>query len=252
MAYVYGCQLSKNIIMLNVISGEPRPGIDTGPKLWQDLNNALPIRFRNIIIAQTYNPNKHHLLDFMGYQVQRTTEFKSQRQLIRIAAPSSAALTLQLLETHGLPAQCVPHCLGGEYDYQQFHDWIRMRLSVEDVMSSAPIRYHPCGSTVAATTAPHVARLTSVPKRGTLARAMDDLTRHKYNGTNVSQRILARERNALYSRRSFNKKKLEQLALENERDLLLAQNQKLRLENEALQAALEKAHHIVQTWHAKE
>lgn len=239
VAYVYGCHRMKNITMVNVISGAPRPGIETSPKLWQDLNTALPLRFTKILVAQAFNPNKQHLIDFMAYQEQKATEFKSKRQLARIEAPS-LDLTLRQLQGHGLEAQCLPRCLGGQYDYQQFDSWIRSRISVEDIMSSAPIRYAPCKVS-------QVSQLTAVPKRGALKRACEIMTQTKYKGQATKQQT-TKERNALYSRRSFNKRKLERLALENERDLWMAKNDQVKRQNEDLQRALNQAKRLVNNW----
>lgn len=54
-----------------------------------------------------------------------------------------------------------------------------------------------------------------------------------------------RARNALYSRRSFYKRQLEKLALENQTILLRAENERLRQDHDRLQAALQQARTVV-------
>ena len=177
----------------------------------------------------------------MGYGISYYSEYKSRLRLNRIAA-NSVQKTLQLLQDQGLESECLPHCLGGQYDYDHFNEWVRMRMSIEDIMSSSPpsTRYRPCA-------VPQVTSITSVKSRGALKRVSDDLVRRKYqHGTNVSlEETQKRERNAMYSRTSFNKRQLEALTLQNQCQLLTTQNIHLKRQNRELEEALHVAQQLV-------
>ena len=66
------------------------------------------------------NQGKEALIDFVAYQLWRAPTYESKYQLDRIAADSVQG-TLQSLSatTRGIPAECLPHCLGGQFNQSQ-------------------------------------------------------------------------------------------------------------------------------------
>uniref|UniRef100_A0A7S3PD26 BZIP domain-containing protein n=2 Tax=Amphora coffeiformis TaxID=265554 RepID=A0A7S3PD26_9STRA len=235
----------QDVTIIHVVAyhGKSRPPVDLDPKRWEVLRTALPMRVTKVLVAQEYVPHRQGLIDFMGFSELRATEYKSRLRLNRIAA-NSVQKTLHLLQNQGLETECLPHCLGGQYDYGQFNDWVRMRMSIEDIMSSSPLstRYRPCA-------VPQVTSITSVKSRGALKRVSDDLVRRKYQdgtkGNKSLEEAQKRERNAMYSRRSFNKRQLETLTLQNQCQVLTTQNDNLKLQNRELEDALLIAQQLV-------
>lgn len=198
----------------------------------------------------------------MAYQSTKATEFKSQLRAHRIAAPTSAGTLSLLQQGWGLEAESLPRSLGGKYDYKsQFADWIRMRLSIEDVTSAAPLRcYKP-------SIVPQVTNIHSVARRGVLCRVADEQMRRKrrkaLDGSAVAAVAAAaptsheqhdeivpsidreRVRNALYVRRSYQKRKLELLTLQNQRQVWTERNDTLRQSNAHLAILIEQARECV-------
>ena len=165
----------------------------------------------------------------------------------------------RLQQVAGLAPHQTPIALGGTYNYNtQFHKWIRSRLSVEHVLTSgAPTslqRYKP--SAVAAVTA-----VTAVAKRGTLKQIAEHVHNNRNNTTNAAandnnntatSELARRNRNALYSRRSFHRRKLEKLTLQDQVQVLQASNEALNASNLKLQQLLQQAMVVVAQYHQQQ
>ena len=272
LVYAHG-PIVQNTTFLHVVTSEKRPPLDLDPHRWMIQRTALPMKVTKVLVAQSHEFGKEALIDFVAYQLWRATSYKSKYQLDRIAADSIQG-TLQSLTSRGLPAQCLPHCLGGQYDQQRkVADWVRMRLSIEgDVLSCpaalASLRYRPCAVA-------QVTQMTALSHRGALTRTCEDLVRRKAtpqksggcrkeaatktttttttNNTTTATTTttttttapppseIQRQRNALYSRRSFNKRKLEILTLQNQTKVLQLNKERLLRENAELEQALAAA-----------
>ena len=246
------------------MTGGTRPPVDLDPSRWEIIRTALPVRVRAVLVAQAHEggPGREALIDYMAFQSTKATEFKSRLQAHRIAAPSAAATFRVLQQGWGLQAECLPQSLGGRYDYHaQFADWIRMRLSVEDVTSAAPLRcYRP-------SVVPQVTQIHSVARRGVLCRVADEQARRKRRRTSnnntaatlgtesldgegggseeVSSLVRDRARNALYARRSYQKRKLEMLTLKDQCQVWEERNEGLRQSNAHLESLIEQAQECV-------
>lgn len=213
----------QNVTIVHVVTSEKRPPIDLSPGRWSVLRTALPMRVTGLMVAQSFEgPGKQDLIDFYAYQELRATEYKAKRP-IELIAGNSVRQTLQLLEMKGLASDILPACLGGTYGFDKFHEFVRQRLSVEDILSAAPLARYRHSSV------PEVTSITAVTKRGTLAKGVAS----------------KREQSALYSRRSMYKRKLEKIALENQRDVWRARNTALREQNSKLEEALWRAHQLI-------
>ena len=88
-------------------------------------------------VAQAYEGGKEHLLDFLGYQHRRVSETNMKVPITHIAADSTQG-TFRMLQQHGFDRHMLPRALGGNVDRSFFDDFIRTRMSIEDIMSSAP------------------------------------------------------------------------------------------------------------------
>lgn len=91
-----------------------------------------------MIVARSYEAGKEQLLDFYAYQQASVLRFQSGIPP-QILASDSINGTYQLLrDTIRVNRQQLPPSLGGTFNYSQFDDWIRARISIEDCMGSAP------------------------------------------------------------------------------------------------------------------
>ena len=91
-----------------------------------------------IVVAQAYEPGMEALIDYEAHSVTREEQLRSKLHPERIVG-SSFVETLKVLEKKGLERDFLPRCLGGNYDYRQFDEWIRARLSMEGAMTSASV-----------------------------------------------------------------------------------------------------------------
>lgn len=195
------------------------------------------------------------------------TEFNTRAHTLLLRSYSIGDLIVQFRRV-GFDRDCLPAGLwGGEYDYDRHHvDWIRQRMSIEDIMSAAgsprrqllamPKRLAPPSASSFATT--HAARNhhawhdwrkrdstnnnnnnNNNPSSSQSAAASADfvaMTRHQRE-TSMDKRAKAR----LYMRRSQQRQQLAQLELQDQVTLLRRQNQALRAENARLEQILQAA-----------
>ena len=253
-------QYANNTTFIHVVTGGTRPPLDLDPSRWEMFRTCLPVRVQNVIVAQAHEgPGREALLDYMAYQSTMATEFKSRMPAHRIAAPSAERTLALLQQGWGLEAECLPRSLGGKYDYtKQFADWIRMRLSIEDVTSAAPLRcYRP-------SVVPQVTNIHSVARRGVLCRVADEQMRRKRrsagqateqederrgDGEELSNLDRERGRNALYARRSYQKRKLELLTLQNQCQVWTERNEAVRQSIAKFEDLIEQAQECVRLAH---
>jgi hypothetical protein len=185
---------------------------------------ALPLRIKQTLVVQAYEPGKQHLVEYMAFQRRRLIEFNTNQRPPVLKADSLAG-TRKLLESYGLDRQSLPDLLGGNFRESQIDEWIRTRISLEDAMGSAPLVY-----------------IKSRAQRGTSDMI---LKKRKNESGSVDHKQDQRERNALYSRRVYHKRKLTQLTLQQQVDCEKARVEASQLENRRLQSLLSAAHQIV-------
>lgn len=199
---------------------------------WKRGHAALPIKSKQIIVAQACEEGRKELLDYIGYQTKRVSEVKINRRVGLVYADSVAG-TLRLLQQRGLDRNCLPISLGGNYQYDQLNEWVRMRLSLEDYLpslSTGCYRSH----------VPLVGNITSVSRKGALT-----LSRKRHVEEDKPTMLVKRERNALYSRRAYQKRKLEMLTLQDQCAMWESRNNAVRAQNDMLEEILEEAKEMV-------
>eukprot|EP00977_Amphora_coffeiformis_P004549 scaffold982_cov169-Amphora_coffeaeformis.AAC.2 len=116
----------------------PPPSQDVGVVI-RRIAQALPIKKllpSRAILAQTYEPTKQDLLDFLGFQAEQIIRYKTGNECTRVAAQSVGQL-IQQFQSLGIQPSSLPPSLGGTYDYKPFDDFLRMRLSIEGPMSAS-------------------------------------------------------------------------------------------------------------------
>ena len=233
---------------LHVVTSAKRPRLELQRNPVELFRKALPGGATNVpklFVAQAYEEGKQHLIDFMGYEVSRIEEFRNKINAEMIAG-TSFANTLSLLELRGLERDLLPRCLGGSYDYRQYDDFIRTRLSIEGIMSAAPIFPNNL-----ALMSPYTENSAAIIPRQAL-RHTSEAAMIEIQPTAVTEEPIQRElddkkRRALHARQFRRQKKDEKQSLESQRSMYLQQNELLRKDNRRLEAALAQARLLVAT-----
>ena len=223
-----------------VRSGRTHPP-DTNTEGWKMAKRALPIRVKQLIVVQAYEENRGKLLDYLAYQTSRTAEFRAQQKPNTLVADSSRG-TLALLERNGLRREHLPHCLGGDITSDWFERWVRQRISVEDIMSSTPLRCNRLNPIMLDDTSLQTGVATPamdtmiIPRKKTVKNSANKTKKKATQSTEES-----RNRNALYGRRAYHKRKLEILGPEQQVRHLRDLHLKLREENRMLETYMHLA-----------
>ena len=131
---------TEGIVIVQVITSDRRPELETDPENWQMIGTALPMRMKGIIIGQAYEEGKERLIETYAEQYQLITQYKTGVKAPMLKANSSRSI-YDLFHRHGgMDQDQLPPCLGGTYQYTEFADWVRMRLSMEAGSTLVPRR----------------------------------------------------------------------------------------------------------------
>lgn len=226
----------------NVVLVTPKGLIDEGTfnENLRRLYTSLPFKINSMIsLPLCLEEGRERLAEYFSFVVSRTHEnYLSSSTVVDLSEISSLEQAIQNLEIRGIPRWCLPEKVGGAPGFDtKFAEWIRMRLSVEDAMSSAlPVR-----NLLPALPAERPDRsdkgLSQIVRRPTGSKFSDSQDIKEFR----------RERNAMYGRRRTQRIKLQQLALQDQVDSLKDQNEKLRNANAELELVLKHAKLLVQT-----
>uniref|UniRef100_A0A7S3L4V3 Uncharacterized protein n=1 Tax=Amphora coffeiformis TaxID=265554 RepID=A0A7S3L4V3_9STRA len=126
------------VSVLYVVTSARRNQLGLHKELVSFILQGLPIRFKNIFVAQSYEEGKERLVDFHAFQQVRTLEFKTGFPPPHLASDSVNGTLKLVCETVRTDREYLPRSLGGTFDYSQFDDWVRTRISIEDCMGAAP------------------------------------------------------------------------------------------------------------------
>ena len=80
---------------------------------------ALPLRLKCLVVAQSYEPWKEALIDYLGFQEAMSDGFKT-RHLPSIVRGNPLASVATQLESMGIERECLPPSHGGTFDYSAF------------------------------------------------------------------------------------------------------------------------------------
>ena len=245
--------------MIHVVTSAARLPVDLDPQRWHVLKTALPMQMKAVLVAQTYEgPGRQALIDFFGQAILQASSFKSRLTLTHIAKDSVRATWDATDGGDTAAADCLPRCLGGRYDYGHVHaDWIRARPSIEAAATPPAACYRPTAVPAVTAVGPWHASVAidagfkRCPRKKWIGNGMPCTLlcvccfhRGLYPFVNVYLIfVVAHYR---YSRRSFEKRKLERVTLENQCEWLQARNAQVRHQNEVLEQALSEAQHLVQ------
>ena len=229
---------ANDLHFVHVVTGAQRNFVNIDSSRWVIFRNAFPMTITQILVAQAYEEGKEHLIDYLGYQTSRLSEMKTKHSAIRISGDSVRA-TMRLLNDRGLPVECLPTSLGGKYDYGHLKEWIRMRLSVEDA-ARLPTAATAGSSLLCyrSSAVPQVAMITRPTHRGAILSSS-----HRFITSSAeTPQDRVRELNALYARRSYQKRKLELSSLQAQVQNWKNRNEELRDQNAQLEDLLRRAH----------
>ena len=207
---------------VHAISSAPRPQVAVDNQAWEMVLKAFHCRVKGITIAKTYEEGRQPLIDFYAEYTSLVLS-QNERLPIRSLEAGSTQGNLQLLLQDGVSRQFLPKYLGGTYDYSQFDEWIRSRITIEDAMSSAPPVLN-----------------SSLWGRQEDAKALkDERKASKKTPVEVDQRA------AVYSKRYHHRKKMKEINLQDEKIFLRDQHDMLKRENQRLRGLLDQARELV-------
>lgn len=216
---------------------------------------------KGTFVAQAYEGAGFcHLLDYLGYQQAKMSELNTGKPINHIAGDSMQS-TLQQLQVHGFDINCLPTALGGNVTRSAFDNFVRTRMSVEDIMAAAPaIANHRLGTLGSPLTQ---AAAGAAGSSTTLSFPVTSATSSKDGGIlvpacrkrkqrnkevlslvklpNETEAQFAKRKNAIYVRRNYHRQKLELMVAQEEANQCRQENKRLRAENEQLENLLAQA-----------
>jgi hypothetical protein len=253
--------LACDITILFVIRRGQRPMLAANGQL-NYLRQVTPMRISKFMVAQVYEEGSEPLLNYLVYQQQRMTQINFQQQPI-VMASNSYQSTLSLLQAHGFDATCLPRELGGTIDPSYFENWVRTRLSIEDIMGAAPIlRRHTrtLSSQATMTTMKMMPAITTTTTTtnnsntslvGVVPPPFKKVKRGQeypslVQGPNESNEEFAKRKNACQVRRNYHRQKMVLLTTQGLVDQAKAQRVVLQTEYHRLRTLWNQAVTIVQ------
>lgn len=200
---------------------------------------STPNGIKNLFAAQAYQPGQELLLDFLGYKLRRFTELNSGRRFNGHIAANSLNGTYRQLEQVGFNRQCLPPELGGQLNGSAVDKWVRMRLSMEDIMSAAPVRRDSDSGLVPVSS---MAKNEAGQKKTTKREREALIIVRRPNETDGE---FAKRKNACYVRRNYHRQKIERIAAESEVQRRSDLNESLRKDNQRLERLLGEAKELI-------
>lgn len=216
--------------VVHIVNSQPRqpPNLD---RIMFDLVKAgLPTTLKAYHVVQAYEEGRNEYMDFLGFKEAKIAQFRVRADPNLVVADSVHG-TWTKLNSLGFKQEHLPRCVGGTYDYSQFAEWTRARISVEDMMSSTPLMAN---------------RLTVVSTR----RVDAPIRRRSGSGGETQEEV--RLRNAIKSRRSYHRRKLEEFSLREHQRVWEIRNEPIRKQNALLEGMLAQGQAIVKLYTGQE
>ena len=210
--------------VVHIVNSQPRPPPNLDRMMFDLVTAGLPTKLAAYHVVQAYEEGKNECLDYLGYQETKVAKFHAKNPNLIVADSSHG--TWSKLQSMGFQKEHLPRCVGGTFDYNHFTEWTRARISVEDIMSSAPLMSN---------------RLAVVPN----SRVDAPIRRNRGTGGDTQGEV--RERNAIKSRRSYHRRKLQEFSLREHLRVWEMRNDPIRKENAFLEGVLAQAQEIVKT-----
>ena len=119
--------------ILVLVASDRKIPISLARRGWEMIFTGLPVKIKQMIVLQRHELGKERFLDSLAFSVSRATNYSTGLPNEQVAGDSTEE-NLKLLQSKGISREFVPSKYGGFYEYSQFHEFIRMRISVEDIM----------------------------------------------------------------------------------------------------------------------
>lgn len=241
------------VTILHVVTSAPRPPVETDPAPWRMILSSLPVQFKQVLLAQSVEEGREHLIESLAYQQARVTEFCSGFVTERVSSQTVEG-TLRLLQNQGISPDCIPTTLGGQYEYSRFAEWIRRRVIAEDVASAT---VHQDTAQHSVIPAVPVAFLTTPPRAAASGGSSVDSAAAAEPGDEksgesgaepgpvVQDQEYLRRRNAMYVRRFYQRQNLAVESLQEQIRVWQTRNQAVSDANARLEGFLSQAQELV-------
>eukprot|EP00977_Amphora_coffeiformis_P009865 scaffold2276_cov160-Amphora_coffeaeformis.AAC.3 len=196
--------------LVNVVSSRkgPTKNMKQKQRQWAFVHSAMPFRFKKAVVVQSHEEGEQLLLEFLAYQQSRLLGFSSGLHTDSISKDSFTN-TFRGLVTKGFDRSEIPISLGGDFDHcTMLPEWTRMRISLEDAMSSAPPVRNAIPNQIIASFTRIRNKQGDRHEKNTVVvcnnkREIREEDRDEY----------VRQRNASYARRSYHRKKLKKVVV---------------------------------------
>jgi hypothetical protein len=238
-------------VLLFVVSSRKGPitTVDQRSRQWELFRSAMPFRFKRAVVVQSHEEGKERLLEFLAYQKSRFMAYTSGLQTDLISTDSFGGTYQKLLRNNFDPSQ-IPHSLGGDFDYGMVADWVRARISIEDIMGAAPLRGNVMPHRVMTGAAGFGDPSFSQAIIGGDARPTQQAMVRRQGGRGAvgpgeNREDHVKARNASHSRRAYHLRKLEMVVQHEHCARLEKENCQLRLEVQRLENLLLQAQQVV-------
>lgn len=240
------------------------------------LGTSLPFKIHHTVVGRMFDYQRSTWLNDMA----AATVSKNCRELglepSCVALPSVRS-TVNALEDIGLDRSFIPVDMGGDYFYsQQFDEWIRARLSLEDAMAAAP----PVRNAVTANhrgvqqeqfklflaqqereqyeddndnnkDGPHIVELSrndpqdAVTDKKKKSKPKKERKKMVKQEPGESREAFLKRRDYLYGRRSYYNKQRRKNELHQEYELAKLTNTRLKTEHQRLEVLMQQANCLV-------
>ena len=229
---------------------------------------ALPLRVKSFHIVRTHEIGKEILLETYAYNEALVYQYQTGLTPEMVAGDSVKGVLVSMQE-RGVERLYLPQILGGEFGDSHFQDWVRMRLSIEDILQGLPTTTTTINKTffpayAVATKANHMMKADQSPPMvssnklllpnqseqvnqpaNTVEVAASDDSEIPTQRPGESRKDFLRRRNTFYVRRGNRKINQQIKSMQREVENLESHNQRLRASNRRLEASLAQARLVV-------
>jgi hypothetical protein len=204
---------------------------------------------RGVFVVRAYEtPEKRQYVDRFARDSLENLTRTFQDMSISYVAEESSKATRDALVAQGVPRAALPRSLGGWYDYKLHDEWIRCRLSVEDIMSAANLVNNSKLAIASLTLSVLPAAVPrNVSSSSSLSKSSTE-EQHLRQRPGESTEAFHRRRNLEYSRRFHERRRQSEADLMEQRSRLRTRNEALRRDNERLEKMYAMATSIMENY----
>ena len=227
--------------LLSIVSSRKGPVKDMNQRQqqWSFVHSAMPFKFKRAVVVQSYEEEgKQRLLEFLAYKQSRLLEYTSGIHTDLISKDSFSTTLRELLK-EGFDRAHIPVDMGGDFDYGMVARWTRMRISLEDAVSAAPPKRNVIpNQIIVSSMIENASHLQQGSNNALIPATITNKVKQQF------QKELTRKRNASYARRSYHRKKMELVFVQEKLNAVERENAQLRAQGKRLESLLLEAARI--------